>query len=97
MTSPVTAVKRQRDISAPSASLPLADRALGPEPALGEQWRSLTRTATLVALLTAPVAFVWFHSHNGLALRYALLLTLVMRRRLSFWRFCWRWAWRLHV
>jgi hypothetical protein len=49
----------------------------GPEPALGEQWRSLTRTATLVALLTAPVAFVWFHSHNGLALRYALLLTLV--------------------
>ena len=105
----------------------------GPEPALGEQWRSLTRTATLVALLTAPVAFVWFHSHNGLAVRYALLLTLVevaafrglvdvlfrrfiaspslfgeereelraedvvMRRRLSFWRFCWRWAWRFLV
>src|SRR5262249_58520109 len=22
---------------------------------------------------------------------------VVMRRRLSFWRFCWRWAWRLLV
>src|SRR5438270_4969451 len=97
-------------------------------PALGEQWRSLTRAATAVAVLTAPVAFVWLHSHNGLRLRYALLLTLVevaafrglvdvffrrfiaspslfgeereelraesvvMRRRLSFWRLRWRWA-----
>jgi ATP-dependent Zn protease len=46
-------------------------------PALAEQWRSLTRLATLVALLTSPVAFVWFHSHEGLRLRYALLLTLI--------------------
>src|SRR5690349_103496 len=46
-------------------------------PALSDQWRSLTRAATLVAVLTAPAAFVWLHSHNGLALRYALLLTLV--------------------
>ena len=107
--------------------------AAGSGPALAAQWRSLSRTATAVALLTAPVAFVWLHSHNGLAVRYALLLTLVevaafrglvdvlfrhfiaspslfgeeraelraedivMRRRLSFWRFCWRWAWRVLV
>src|SRR5690348_17757154 len=45
--------------------------------ALGEQWRSLTRAATLVAVLTAPAAFVWLHVHDGLRLRYALLLTLV--------------------
>src|SRR5690349_19559441 len=46
-------------------------------PALAEQWRSLGRFATLVALLTAPVAFVWFFEHEGLRLRYALLLTIV--------------------
>jgi ATP-dependent Zn protease len=104
-----------------------------PGPALGDQWRSLTRAATAVALLTAPAAFLWLHSHDGLRLRYALLLTLVevaafrglvdvlfrrfiaspslfgeereelraedvvMRRRLAFWRLCWRWAWRVLV
>src|SRR5436190_23499634 len=46
-------------------------------PALSEQWRSLTRLATLLALLTSPAAFVWFHTHEGLQLRYALLLTLI--------------------
>ena len=44
---------------------------------LGSQWRSLTRAATMVALLTSPVAFVWFRVHEGLALRYALLLTVI--------------------
>ena len=38
-------------------------------PALGDQWRSLTRAATVVAVLTSPVAFVWFHEHQGLAVR----------------------------
>jgi cell division protease FtsH len=55
------------DVTSPSAAVPR----------LADQWRSLTRLATLVALLTSPVAFVWFHSHEGLRLRYALLLTLV--------------------
>ncbi|MFZ1878935.1 MAG: AAA family ATPase [Gaiellaceae bacterium] len=45
--------------------------------ALGEQWRSLTRVATGVAVLTSPAAFVWFHVHEGLALRYAVLLTVL--------------------
>ena len=46
-------------------------------PPLSEQWRSLTRIATLVALLTSPAAFVWFSAHEGLRLRYALLLTVI--------------------
>ncbi len=47
------------------------------QPELAEQWRSLTRMATLVALLTAPAVFIWLHVHSGLALRYALLLTVI--------------------
>jgi ATP-dependent Zn protease len=47
------------------------------QPELAEQWRSLTRMATIVALLTAPAAFIWLHVHEGLALRYALLLTVI--------------------
>jgi ATP-dependent Zn protease len=45
--------------------------------ALSDQWRALTRAATGVAVLTSPAAFVWFHNHEGLRLRYALLLTLL--------------------
>src|SRR2546426_699854 len=56
------------DVTAPSTAA---------TPPLSEQWRSLTRIATLVALLTSPAAFVWFHSHEGLRFRYALLLTLI--------------------
>jgi ATP-dependent Zn protease len=56
------------DVTAPSTAA---------APPLSEQWRSLTRIATLVALLTSPAAFVWFHSHEGLRLRYALLLTVI--------------------
>jgi ATP-dependent Zn protease len=44
---------------------------------LGNQWRSLARAATLVALLTSPAAFVWLHVHEGLALRYALILVVI--------------------
>src|SRR5438034_1604310 len=46
-------------------------------PPLSEQWRSLTRIATLVALLTSPAAFVWSSAHECLRLRYALLLTVI--------------------
>jgi hypothetical protein len=41
-------------------------------PELTAQWRSLTRTATFVALLTSPGVFVWLHNREGLAFRYAL-------------------------
>src|SRR5437764_11537384 len=46
-------------------------------PELAAQWRSLTRTATFVALLTSPGVFVWLHNQQGLAFRYALLLTVI--------------------
>ena len=32
---------------------------------LADQWRRLTRAATVVALLTSPAVFVWFHEYNG--------------------------------
>src|SRR3954462_9607986 len=44
---------------------------------LSDQWRALTRFATLVAVLTSPAAFIWFFEFQELRLRYALLLTLV--------------------
>ncbi|NUR75645.1 MAG: AAA family ATPase [Thermoleophilia bacterium] len=48
-----------------------------PTPNLTAQWRSLTRAATFVAVLTSPAVFVWLHNRQGLALRYALLLTVI--------------------
>ncbi|HEV8461739.1 MAG TPA: AAA family ATPase [Gaiellaceae bacterium] len=48
-----------------------------PSQELRAQWRSLTRMATLVALLTAPAVFVWLYNHQGLAFRYALLITVI--------------------
>jgi ATP-dependent Zn protease len=45
--------------------------------ALSDQWRALTRFATVVAVLTSPAAFIWFYEFQELRLRYALLLTLV--------------------
>ncbi len=63
------------EVSAPP-SLLAAEREAERQ-ALGTQWRSLTRAATGVAILTSPAAFVWFHVHEGLALRYALLLTAI--------------------
>src|SRR3954447_19389689 len=47
------------------------------QPKLADQWRSLTRMATIVPLLTAPAAFILLHLHEGLALRYPPLLTLI--------------------
>ena len=44
-------------------SLALPNRAESIE--LAQQWRTLTRAATFVAILTSPAAFVWFHKHHG--------------------------------
>ena len=52
-------------------------RGPSPHPSSTAQWRSLTRAATLVAVLTAPAVFVWLYDHQGLAFRYALLLTVI--------------------
>ena len=35
--------------------------------ALASQWRLLTRATTLVAVLTSPAAYLWFHQQNGWA------------------------------
>jgi cell division protease FtsH len=39
------------------------------------QWRRLIRIATLVAVLTSPVAFVWFHQSIGWGVWWSLLAT----------------------
>src|SRR5437773_1600232 len=46
-------------------------------PELAAHWRSLTRAATFVAVLTSPAVFVWLHNRQGLAVRYALVLTVI--------------------
>ena len=43
---------------------------------LAGQWRRLTRAATAVAIVTSPVAFVWFDRHQGWAWYWALLATV---------------------
>jgi cell division protease FtsH len=44
---------------------------------LGDNWRALARSATFVAILTAPAVFVWLHNRQGWAFRYALLATVI--------------------
>jgi ATP-dependent Zn protease len=44
---------------------------------LAASWRSLARAATIVALLTSPVVFIWLRNHEGWATRYALLATIL--------------------
>src|SRR5205823_9799196 len=46
--------------------------------ALNEQWRSLRRSATFVALLSAPAAFLWAWQHTGLSLGWALAATALV-------------------
>jgi ATP-dependent Zn protease len=42
---------------------------------LRDQWRTLIRAATFVALLTSPAAFTWFHNHEGWSVWWSLLAT----------------------
>ena len=44
---------------------------------LSSQWRQLRRAATGVAILTSPALFIWFHKHDGWAIGWSLLLTLL--------------------
>src|SRR5262245_1684650 len=43
---------------------------------LSKSWRRFSRIATIVAVLTAPVAFTWYHRHNGWDIGWSLLATL---------------------
>jgi cell division protease FtsH len=44
---------------------------------LSRELRRLTRAATAVALLTSPVAFYWFHHHNGWSIGKSFLITFL--------------------
>ena len=48
---------------------------LNADPAIG-QWRGLKRAATVVALLTSPAAFLWFHEAQGWSVGISILATL---------------------
>ncbi len=50
-------------MAAAETSLPLT--LSGDSTALSRQWRRLTRVATVVAVLTSPSVFFWYHRHNG--------------------------------
>ena len=44
---------------------------------LAAEWRRLTRVATVVAVLTAPAAFVWLHQVQGWSIGWSLLGTFL--------------------
>ena len=44
---------------------------------LGEQWRRLTRSATLIAVLTSPAIFVWLYYQSDLHVGWALAWTFI--------------------
>ncbi len=61
-----------------------ADEAAAPSPVLAareesrvlsDQWRALRRSATFVAVLSAPAAFLWLWQHTGLSLGWAIAAT----------------------
>ncbi len=43
--------------------------------ALSDQWRALRRSATFVAIISAPAAFLWLWQHTGLSLGWAIVAT----------------------
>src|SRR5262249_56757742 len=45
---------------------------------LSKELRRLTRAATFVAIMTSPVAFYWFHHHNGWSIGKSLLVTFLV-------------------
>jgi ATP-dependent Zn protease len=45
---------------------------------LADQWRRLRWSATAVALLTSPAAFIWFHEVQGMGLGGSLLATFLL-------------------
>jgi ATP-dependent Zn protease len=52
-------------------------RRLETDSQLSDDWRRLGRAATAVAVVTAPVAFTWFHKHNGWGVGWSLLATII--------------------
>jgi len=44
---------------------------------LSDQWRALRRSATFVAILSAPAAFIWLWKSQNMALGWAIVVTAV--------------------
>src|ERR671925_1392666 len=40
---------------------------------LGDQWRRLIRSATFIAVLTSPAAFIWFHEAQGWSVPWSIV------------------------
>ena len=59
-------------ISRLATGSPLPRAPAGNRRQLAQQWRSLGRAATLVAVLTSPAAFVWFHKHQGWSIGWSI-------------------------
>jgi ATP-dependent Zn protease len=45
--------------------------------ALAAQWRRFTRVATVVAVLTAPVLYIWFHEQVGWGVGWSILAAFI--------------------
>ena len=45
---------------------------------LALQWRKLTRVATVVAVMTIPVLYVWLHEQAGLGVGWSILFALLI-------------------
>src|SRR5262249_51567309 len=45
--------------------------------ALSDQWRALRRSATIVAVLSAPAAFIWLWKSQGMSLGWAIVVTAI--------------------
>jgi ATP-dependent Zn protease len=45
--------------------------------ALSRQWRGLTRAATLVAVITSPALFIWFHESQGWGIGWSIVATFL--------------------
>ncbi|HWE82396.1 MAG TPA: AAA family ATPase [Gaiellaceae bacterium] len=61
-----------------SVSAPLSNSGaglMGSHAALSRELRRLTRAATFVAIMTSPVAFFWFHRHEGWSVEKSVLVT----------------------
>ena len=68
-------IRQWRPRNRRSGPSPLA-RDQAPSTELADQWRTLTRAATIVAVLTSPALYIWFSQHNGWAWYWSLLATL---------------------
>ena len=64
-----------------SAGSPRRTRAREVDPELADQWRRLTRAATIVAVLTSPVLFVFFKEQAGWGTGWSILAALLSSSR----------------